>query len=99
MVTVDPGDVTGINMWTFIWDGSTATIYKNKNSLVSGSIVNPTGAHPSNTNWGARHNNSGSSYADSCPGKYRRLLRWNSALNNGAVTINYNSFKSYYNLP
>ena len=104
-VTATVSNINSINMWTFIWDGTNATIYQNKNSLATASISNPSGAHPNNTNWGARHTNAGANQIatnqpqDPCPGTYRRLLRWNTALSNGGVTSNYNSFKSYYNLP
>lgn len=99
IITADPGDVTGRNLWTFVWDGSTATMYKNSTQLATGSVSNPTGSHPNNTNWGARHTNAGASYLDACPGTYRRLLRWNNALSSSQVTTNYNAFKSNYGLP
>ena len=98
-ITANPGDVSGTNLWSFTWDGSTAAIYKNNSQLATGSVTNPGGAHPTNTNWGARHTNTGTGATDYCPGKYRRLLRWQSTLTSTQVTSNYNAFKSNYGLP
>lgn len=93
-------NIGNTNMWSFVCNGGTnLSIYQNSTLIASGTLPSRPPNGPSNTYWGCRHGNAGTGQKDFCAGTYRRLMVYNSVLNQASITANYNALKSPYGLP
>ena len=91
----------GLAWWDFVFDGTTAYIYKNGTLYQSKAYTSPSSANSSSPLIiGGRHQNGGGlPPVDKMTGTYYRVKYVTTALNSSDITTQYNSVKSTYGLP
>ncbi len=94
--------VSGINtvhIWDFVANGTSYTLYKDGVSVSTGTFTAPSGGLSTNgLYFGARHNNSGTSFTDASPGTYYSMRVYNRALSADEINTNFTVLRSNYGL-
>ena len=86
---------TGLAWWDFVYDGTSITAYKNGTQVASGTLGLTSTGFTNNLWVGLRYGSSG----DYLTGTIYRLKYQQKALDQTAITSQYNSVKTTYNLP
>lgn len=95
-------DITtlGRSLYDVVVDDTTTYFYINGALIGSGMFTQPADFASLNTYIGARHQNDGSDQAiDGLPGTFYRIKLVGTALDQTAITAQYNDFKTIYSLP
>ncbi len=94
--------VSGINtvhIWDFVANGTSYTLYRDGVSISTGTFTAPSGGlSTTGLYFGARHNNSGTSFTDACPGTYYSMRVYNRALSADEINTNFTVLRGNYGL-
>lgn len=91
--------IGNVNIWDYVVNGTSLTIYKNGTSVYTGTFSAPSGGlSSSGLHFGARHMNDGSNYSDACPGTYYSMRVYNRALSSAEISTNFGVLRGTYGL-
>jgi hypothetical protein len=90
---------TSITNWCWVIDGTTLTLYKNGIQVDSGSFTAPSGGFATTgLYFGARHQNTGTSFADVCPMVLYTASVYNRTLSATEVSQNFNAMRGRFGI-
>jgi hypothetical protein len=91
--------INTIHFYDFVFNGTSLTVYVDGVSKGTTTISLPSGGLSTNgLYFGARHNNTGTSYTDVCPGTYYSMRVYKKPLDATTVSTIFNAMRSTYGL-
>jgi hypothetical protein len=91
--------INTIHFYDFVVNGTSLTVYVDGVSKGTTSISIPSGGLSTNgLYFGARHNNTGTSYTDVCPGTYYSMRVYKKPLDATTISTIFNAMRSTYGL-